>query len=133
MLCWKEARTPVWAYGGCTPRGSTGRGVGIAIIDQPLLQDHVEYAGQLVRYEKMGIVGKLGSPQMHGPAMASIAVGQDCGVAPGASLHFFAYMPMSMPGNKAYCGIVDKILRRNDRLPPTERIRVISISYGMFS
>jgi len=113
--------------------GIDGRGVGIAIIDQPLLEDHVEYAGQVVRYEKLGIAGKLASPQMHGPAVASIAVGKTCGVAPRASLHFFVFMSLSMPGNKAYSGIVDKILRLNERLPASEKIRVISISYGMFS
>jgi hypothetical protein len=129
----EEGKNPGLGVRGLHAQGIDGRGVGIAIIDLPLLQDHQEYSGRLVRYKKVGVVSRLGSPQMHGPAVASIAVGKDCGVAPGASLHFFAFMPMSMPDNATYCGVVDKILRMNERQPPSERIRVISISYGMFS
>jgi len=114
-------------------QGIDGRGVGIAIVDLPLRQDHGEYADRLVGYETVGVVSRLGAAQIHGPAVASIAVGRECGVAPGASLHFFAFMPMSMPDNETYSEIVDTILQRNERLAPAQKIRVISISYGMFS
>jgi len=114
-------------------QGIDGRGVGIAIIDQPLLPDHVEYAGQLRKYDKVGVISRLASAQMHGPAVAGIAVGKDCGVAPGACLYHFALMTMAIPDNRVYCRIADKILRMNADLSQTGKIRVISISYGMFS
>ncbi len=53
-------------------KGITGRGVGIAIIDQPLLVEHQEYADRLRLYEEIHIQSGMG-PQMHGPAVASIA------------------------------------------------------------
>jgi hypothetical protein len=114
-------------------RGIDGRGVGIAIVDHPLLTNHVEYAQQLRQYNKIGAVAKFASAQMHGPAVASLAVGKDCGVAPRASLYHFAFMPASMPDKRDYCRIVDSILQMNGSLPASEKIRVISISYGMFS
>jgi hypothetical protein len=64
--------------------GIDGKGVGIAIIDQTLLKEHIEYADRLVRYEP---IDARGVPvQMHGPPVCSIAVGKTCGVAPKASL-----------------------------------------------
>ena len=67
-------------------KGIIGKGVHVAIIDQPLLLDHVEYKDQLVSYKEIE-TGKTG-PQMHGPAVASILVGKKCGVAPGSPASF---------------------------------------------
>ena len=63
-------------------RGIDGRGVGIAIIDQPLLKNHQEYADKLVMYKAMDLWTRFASPQMHGSVVASIAIGKRCGVAP---------------------------------------------------
>ena len=80
----EEGKNPGLGVRALHTEGIDGRGVGIAIVDQPLLEKHTEYAARLVRYEKLGVVSKLDSPRMHGPAVASIAVGKDCGVAPEA-------------------------------------------------
>jgi subtilisin family serine protease len=58
-------------------QGITGKGVGIAIIDQTLLVDHIEYQHRIQVYEEMDDVGKDWSASMHGPAVASIAVGKN--------------------------------------------------------
>jgi subtilisin family serine protease len=72
-------------------QGITGRGVGIAIIDQTLLVDHQEYVNQLRLYEEgSDIQGGWLQTQMHGPAVASIAVGKTTGVAPEADLFYIA-------------------------------------------
>ena len=70
-------------------RGITGRGIGVGIIDQALLTEHVEYADRLRLYEEIHV---LRSPpaDMHGTGIASIAVGQTVGVAPGANRYFIA-------------------------------------------
>ncbi len=73
-------------------QGITGLGVGIAIIDQPMLVDHQEYMSQLRLYEEINIDPGTES-QMHGPAVASIAVGKTVGVAPEADLYFIADWP----------------------------------------
>jgi subtilisin family serine protease len=55
-------------------QGITGRGVGLAIVDQPLLTAHQEYADRLRWYEEINH-DPSGLASMHGPAVASISLG----------------------------------------------------------
>lgn len=70
-------------------QGITGKGVGIAIIDQTLLVEHREYADRLRLYHEYHTAAKEGA-SAHGPAVASIALGETVGVAPEALLYFIA-------------------------------------------
>jgi hypothetical protein len=110
-------------------KGIDGTGVGIAIIDQPLLLGHTEYSSCLTRYDETGL--KDLAPQMHGSPVTSIAVGKNLGVAPGASLTYFA-VPMWEKDNMPYIKALKKILEWNKILPEPEKIRIVSISNGMF-
>lgn len=73
---------------------------------------------------------------MHGPAVASIAVGKTIGVAPEAKLYFIAETHGHFENNTFNFDasiIADSILRVldiNQYLPENEKIRVISISRG---
>jgi serine protease AprX len=125
----EDGKNPGLGIRALHKQGIDGRGVGIAIIDQPLLKDHIEYAGRLVRYEAIDVEGV--PAQMHGPPICSIAVGKTCGVAPGASLYYFA-VPMWKPDNTPYCDAIDKLIKLNADPNTTERVRVVSISTGMF-
>ena len=122
--------------------GITGKGVGIAIIDQNLLIDHYEYKDQLRMYEEIHAPRKQPA-QMHGPAVASIAVGKEVGVAPEADLYYisssngslFAAIKYKLFNNpdinpKWYAKSIYRILDINRTLPEGEKIRVISISFG---
>jgi|GEM_PF-275397 len=111
--------------------GITGKGVGIAIIDQPLLKDHVEYADRIKSYHAIEVEGV--DIQMHGPPVCSMAVGKTCGVAPQASLHYYAVPPWKWLENRPWARTVEQIVERNRDLPPSEKVRVISISLGAFS
>ena len=64
-------------------QGITGKGVGIAIIDQTLLVEHREYADRLRLYQEYHTAAEDGA-STHGPAVASIALGETVGVAPEA-------------------------------------------------
>lgn len=101
-------------------KGITGKGVGIAIIDSSLPK-HAEYQGKLVLYKNYGA-----NPRelMHGAAVASIAVGETVGVAPGADLYYFA----AEVGD--WINVIYKILAFNKTLPADKKISVISLSYG---
>jgi hypothetical protein len=118
-------------------KGITGKGVGLAIIDQTLLVEHIEYQDRLRHYEENNIVG--GPPaSMHGAAVASIAVGKHVGVAPEADLYYIA----QSNGKRAASGkgwdfdftslaqSIERILEINHALPDGKKIRVISISVG---
>ncbi len=118
-------------------RGITGRGVAIAIVDQPLLIEHREYAGRIRLYEEINVAAQTPS-QMHGPAVASIAVGKTVGVAPEASLYYiatWAFRPGAASGPRRrdfawYAQAVRRILEVNRQLPEGQKIRAISLSVG---
>jgi subtilisin family serine protease len=111
-------------------RGVDGRGVDIAIIDQPLVVDHTELGDRLHLVVELDVVGV--PPQMHGPAVSSLAVGRSCGVAPGARLYYVA-MPMwkSRNGNQYYLQALERLLELNRT--KAAHIRAVSISYGGFT
>lgn len=111
-------------------QGITGKGVGIAIIDQPLLLGHEEYTSRLIRYDETGL--NEFSPQMHGSPIASIAVGKEIGVAPDATLSYFA-VSMWEKDNSHYTRSLRRIFELNEILPKDEIIRVVSISTGSFA
>lgn len=117
-------------------RGITGKGIGLAIIDQPLLVNHVEYQKQLKLYEEIHVT-KDCLAQMHGPAVASIAVGKTVGVAPEADLYYIAQFHWTrLPLGKIEFDFswlaksIYRILDVNKSLPLEKKIRVISISVG---
>lgn len=117
-------------------QGVTGEGVGIAIIDQTLLTDHREYAGRLRYYGEFHSMKQLEESSMHGPAVASIALGERVGVAPGALLYYIADDLDDPDGDDSvrymgnYAESIDRFVAMNDTLPEGEKIRIISISAG---
>lgn len=114
--------------------GITGKGIGIAIIDQALLVDHVEYKDNLKLYEEIHCL--YDTAQMHGPGVASIAVGKTVGIAPEADLYYIAETHgdyTSKGFNYDFTWVaksIDRILEVNETLPNDKKIRVISISVG---
>ena len=109
--------------------GFDGRGVAIAIIDQPLLPGHREYASRLVYYDATRVPGM--PAQMHGPSVASFAVGREIGTAPAALLYYFA-VPTWVPDNQHYADVLRDIIELNKKAPEDRKIRVVSLSTGMF-
>ena len=125
-------------------RGITGRGVGIAIIDRPLLTRHQEFADRLRWYDEIDT--EADEPAgWHSTAVASIAVGRRTGVAPLADLYFvgvgmtWAREPIGHWWVAARRGLhvgqtlplaIRRILDLNRRLPAGHRVRGLSISVG---
>jgi subtilisin family serine protease len=110
-------------------KGITGRGVRVAIIDQRLLVGHQEYANRLRLYEEMNLPSQT-PPEMHGAAVASIALGKTVGVAPEAELYYIAMQFFGGIPLQRLARCVDRILEVNRQLPKDNKIRVISISKG---
>lgn len=105
-------------------QGITGKGVSVAIIDYSLPGTHPEYASRIAEIHSVG--GAQGG-SMHGPAVASLLVGQHCGTAPDARLYFLATPD---PGNDArmHAEALDWVVEKNKNLPLAERIRAVSVS-----
>jgi len=127
----EEGKNPGLGVRGLHSRGIDGHGVGIAIIDQPLLKNHVEYADRVVHYEPIEVL--LVPPQMHGPPVCSIAAGKDCGVAPKASLYYYAVPTWKWLDNKPWAELLERVVEFNKGLTDQPKIRVVSISLGAFS
>ncbi len=105
-------------------QGITGKGVSVAIIDQPLYQDHPEFRGKIAAYHDVGCQSES---SMHGPGVASLLVGTECGTAPGARLYYVA--APSWTADTAYqAKALDWLVEQNANLPAAEKIRVVSVS-----
>lgn len=117
-------------------QGVTGKNIGVGIIDQALLPGHAEYGDRLRLYEEIHCLDE--SASMHGPAVASIAVGGTVGVAPGADLYFIGQTngdrgeDGKFEFNLGYIArSIDRLVEVNRQLPKDRKIRVISISLAM--
>jgi hypothetical protein len=133
-----QSRNPGLGLRALHAQGITGRGVGIGIIDAPLLADHQEYAARLRWYETLGSAASGGAgplpANMHGPAVASIAVGRTVGVAPEADLCFVA-VPYESPRAfflmpHLFAQAIKRFVEINRALPTDRKSRAISLSQG---
>ncbi len=140
----EDGKNPGLGVAELHKRGITGRGIRVAIIDQPLDTEHVEYKDNLIHYEQIGHDDK-DMVSMHGPAVASLLCGKTTGVAPDIQLIYFAANNLKpadnndqpLPDNserKVYTGNYAKALRKilfmNTVLPDGEKIDAVSISWG---
>jgi serine protease AprX len=107
--------------------GQTGEGVTLAVIDKPMLHTHAEFQGRITYIE---VSDSDGRRHFHGIACASILAGKTCGVAPEASLYYFA-VPDDGQNFLNYSAAVERLVRINQDLPSDGKIRLVSISDGM--
>jgi serine protease AprX len=120
----KKAMNPGLGVGELHKQGITGKGVNVAIIDQPLYQDHPEFAGKIAAYFDAGCKSES---SMHGPAVASLLAGTNCGTAPDAKV-YYAAAPSWLKDAEYYSKSIDWIIEQNKKLPPDQKIRVVSVS-----
>jgi len=106
-------------------QGITGKGVNVAIIDQPTYLVHPEFAGKIVVYHDTGC--ETAESSMHGPAVASLLVGTNCGTAPDARVYYVAAPSWKMD-TAYYANGLDWIIAQNEKLSEGEKIRVVSVS-----
>lgn len=108
-------------------QGMTGVGVNVAIIDQNLVPDHPEFEDRIVKYHDVGTYAPADEGSMHGPAVASLLVGENIGTAPGANLYYVA--APSWTGDAQYqADALNWLVDENEKLSDGEKIRVVSVS-----
>jgi len=105
-------------------QGITGRGVNVAIIDQPMYLDHPEFAGKIIAYHDVGCGSES---SMHGPAVTSLLVGTNCGTAPGARVYYVA-APSWTKDAAFQAEALYWIIEQNEQLPKDKKIQVVSVS-----
>jgi len=121
----EESKNPGLGIKELHEQGITGQGVVVAIIDQKLDIGHPEYKNSIIDYKEYDEAGKE-EVSMHGPAVASLLVGKDCGVAPGARLVYKA-----TPSGRSFLSeaqALKDIIEDNKNVPQNEKVRVVSCS-----
>lgn len=108
-------------------QGITGKGVNVAIIDQNILLNHPEFSGKITAYYDTGCGQDENSGSMHAPAVTSLLVGNNIGVAPDAKV-YFAAAPSWNGDSEFYANGLYWIIEENKKLPNDEKIRVVSVS-----
>lgn len=108
-------------------QGITWKWVNVAIIDQTLLVDHKEYKNNIQFYYETK--DRCPQAEMHGPAVASLAVGKSVWVAPDAGLYYIAEKSDD-PQNFAikHAKLIEKIIKINTTLSDDKKIRALSMS-----
>jgi hypothetical protein len=110
-------------------QGIRGEGVSVAVFDKYINPDHEEFSQRIIFH-------KIESPlaedfqyrlHFHGIACASILCGKSLGIAPEATLHYFA-VPDDGNNSYNYCLALEKLLEINTKLPEGKKIRAVSIS-----
>jgi len=110
-------------------KGHTGKGVSVALFDQPLMRDHEAYSNVDYSYH---ILNREASQEssMHGPAVMSILAGREIGIAPDARVYYYAY-PSWKADQKNEADLFYDVIEKNKSLPEGQKIRVISMSHGV--
>lgn len=129
-----QNRNPGLGVRSLHEQGITGKGINIGIVDQPLLTGHAEYKDRLKMYKDFNAPGGM---SMHGPAVASIALGSTVGVAPEANLYYVS-LDFDKSGENGenmapFIEGLTYLLDLNELLPEEDKLDVISISRGWTS
>lgn len=110
--------------------GVTGKGVTVAAIDQKIDPAHIEFKDNLICNKEY----RDGKPErieettsMHGPAVASLLAGKNCGVAPDANLYYCAAMT-DENNFFGYIRSLEEIIKYNET--NEQKVRVVSVSKG---
>lgn len=114
---------PGYALSSLHKQGYTGKGINVAIIDSLIFEDHEEFKGRLVHYEKIGAVHEIN----HGTTVASVLVGKRCGVLPEANLYYFA---VDFGNEDNMLKAIEKVMELNNNLAEEQKIRFVNISSG---
>ena len=125
MLAMERGANPGLGIGGLHDRGITGKGVNVAIIDEPLDMGHPEYKGKIAEYRDFG---SGADSSLQGPAVAGLLAGESMGTAPGANIYYAAVPAWEMYDAQYYASALDWIVEINAGLPEGEKIKVACIS-----
>ena len=131
----QNGKTPGLGISRLHAQGITGKGVSMAIIDQNLLLEHIEYAPNVLFYEEDPSYASWNEASMHGAAVVSIAVGKNTGVAPQARVFALAgkFSKNKETGQfdaQPITAMLRRVKELNSQLPDGQKIRVVSISRG---
>ena len=113
-------------------QGISGKGTYVGIIDQKLDTHHPEYANNISHYIEIDSSLSEDSKEeisMHGPGVASLFVGENCGMAPESPL-FYVASPADRE-NRSWedqSKSLKKIIEHNKK--SSDKVRIVSCSFN---
>jgi serine protease AprX len=126
IIAWGKA--PGLGLAQLHAQGYTGAGVRVGYCDQPLLLTHEALQGKNITYDKVWASDSgMNSPSMHGPAVASLLLGNGIGAAPDVKLDFVAF-PSWRRDQQAHADAIYKLIAINQTLPANDKIRILGFS-----
>ena len=139
----EEGKNPGLGIRNLHKKGITGKGINVAIIDQRLDTQHLEFKDNLINYRDYFLSCFENNADFHGNAVSSLLCGKSIGVSPDVKLTYFATSsmlgepnekPLLQGDRKIYVSSYIKALKRilfiNSKLSERERFSVVSISWG---
>ena len=121
----KRGQNPGLGVRALHERGITGKGVNVAIIDEPLDMGHPEYAGKIIEYKDFSGEADFSS---QGSGVAGLLAGESMGTAPGVNIYYAAVPAWDMYDARYYALALDWIIELNSGLPEDEKIKAVCIS-----
>ena len=138
----EEGKNPGLGIRNLHKKGITGKGINVAIIDQRLNTQHLEFKDNLINYRDCFLSSFENNADFHGNAVSSLLCGKSIGVSPDVKLVYFATSsmlgepnekPLLQGDRKIYVSSYIKALKRilfiNSKLSSErERFSVVSIN-----
>jgi len=119
----EEGKNPGLGINEIHNDGITGKGVTVAIIDQKIDPNHVEFKDNLIANNEYD--PKQEGISMHGPGVSSLLVGKKCGISPDAKLY---YAEGTISDYSGYTKALEDIIEYNKNLD--KKIKIVSVSKG---
>lgn len=125
----EEGKNPGLGIRRLHEQGITGKGVVVGIIDQRISPTHTEFKDAVVSNKEYYTPQSADDTEvsMHGPAVVSLFVGKECGVAPDTKV-VYGNTNMATDGFIGVARALKDILEYNTQHEP--KIRIVSVSKG---
>ena len=125
----EEGKNPGLGIRELHKKGITGAGVVVGIIDQRISPTHSEFRDNIISNSEYYTPESADDTEvsMHGPAVVSLLVGKNCGVAPGAKV-VYGNINAATDGFLGYIKSLKDIIEYNKHNEP--KIKIVSVSKG---
>ena len=123
----ENAKHPPLGIPALHQKGIIGKRVTIAVISDPLMQSHPDYADKIMDFQNFD--PDLTQSSQQGPAVLSILAGNDVGAAPGIQV-IYAAVPSWKKDGAYYAQAIEWILELEKQLLKKAKLRAIAVPWS---
>jgi hypothetical protein len=110
---------------------ATGKGINIAVMDNPLDVNNPEYADN-IKFFQGPLSNQNVAPHKHSGMVMGHLVGKSTGMAPDANVYYFTKITYQdrKKRHKEYANVLRSIIEFNNEQKPENKIHILSCSWG---